>query len=51
MSFGESAFSTGFIQKIVKVDLDVRSNHAYPWHKQLQKDPKDTTLKENMRDN
>ena len=30
MSFGESVISAGFIQKIIKVDLDVRVNHAYP---------------------
>ena len=35
MSFGESMLSTGFIQKTIKVDLDVRSNHAYPQRKQL----------------
>ena len=29
MSFGESIFSTGFIQKTVKVDLHVRINLAY----------------------
>ena len=33
-SFGESVFSTGFIQKTVKVDLDVRLNRAYPQRKQ-----------------
>ena len=30
MSFGESVFSTGFIQKTIKVDLDVRIHCAYP---------------------
>ena len=30
MSFVESVFSAGFIQKTVKVDLDVRLNRAYP---------------------
>ena len=30
MSFGESIFSTGFIQKTIKVDLHVRFNCAYP---------------------
>jgi predicted fused transcriptional regulator/phosphomethylpyrimidine kinase len=35
MSFGKSAFSAGFIQKIIKVDPNVRSNRAYPWQKQL----------------
>ena len=28
IGFGESVFSTGFIQKTVKVDLDVRINHT-----------------------
>jgi hypothetical protein len=30
MSFGESIFSAGYIQKTVKVDLHVRIKHAYP---------------------
>jgi hypothetical protein len=30
MSFGESVISTGFNQKIVKVDLHVRVNNAIP---------------------
>ena len=42
MSFGESMFSTRFIQKTIKVDIDVRSNHAYPQRKQLQKVLEDT---------
>ena len=29
MSFGKSMISTGFIQKTIKVDLDVRVNRAY----------------------
>ena len=29
MSFGESVFSAGFIQKTIKVDLHVRFNGAY----------------------
>ena len=29
MSFGESIFSAGFIQKTIKADLYVRINHAY----------------------
>ena len=37
MSFGESVFSIGFIQKTVKVDLDVRLNHTYPQRKRPQK--------------
>ena len=32
-SFGESVISTGFIQKTIKVDLDVKLNHAYPQQK------------------
>ena len=39
MSFGESVFSVGFIQKTVKVGLDVRLNRAYPQRKQPQKVP------------
>ena len=38
MSFGEYVFSVGFIQKTVKVDLDVGLNHDYPRDKQLYKD-------------
>ena len=30
MSFGESIFSAGFIQKTIKADLHVRINCAYP---------------------
>ena len=30
MSFVEFVFSVGFIQKPIKVNLDVRLNHAYP---------------------
>ena len=37
MSFGESVFSAGFIQKTVKVDQDIRLNRAYPLQKQPQK--------------
>ena len=37
MSFGKSIFSAGFIQKTIKVDLDVRLNRAYPQRKQPQK--------------
>ena len=40
MSFVESVFSAGFIQKIVKVDLNVKVNHAYLSRKQLQKVPR-----------
>ena len=42
MSFGESVFSRGFIQKTVKVDLHVRFNHAYPQWKWPQKVPEDS---------
>ena len=42
MSFGESVFSTGFIQKTVKVDLHVRINHAYPAQNRHQKVLEDT---------
>ena len=42
MSFGESMFSAGFIQKSIKVDPTVRFNHAYSQRKQLQKVPEDT---------
>ena len=37
MSFGESVFSAGFIQKTVKVDLHVRFNCAYPQRNGHQK--------------
>ena len=37
MSFGKSIFFVGFIQITVKVDLDVKLNHAYPQRKQPQK--------------
>ena len=37
MSFGESVFSAGFIQKNVKVDLHVRFNRAYPQRNGHQK--------------
>jgi hypothetical protein len=42
MSFDESMFSAGFIQKTAKVDLDVRINRIYPWQKQPQKVPEDS---------
>ena len=42
MSFGEFVFSTGFIQKTVKVDLHVRINCAYPQRNKHQKVPKDS---------
>ena len=41
-SFGESAFSVGFIQKTVKVDLHVRFNCAYPQRNGHQNVPEDS---------
>ena len=38
MSFGESMFARGFIQKPVKEDLFVKANHVYPRRKLLGKD-------------
>ena len=37
MSFGESVFSAGFIQKTVKGDLFVKGNHVIPQHNQRGK--------------
>ena len=42
MSFVESVFSVGFIQKTIKVDLDDRLNRAYLQRKQPQKVPEDS---------
>jgi len=42
MSFGESIFSAGFIQKTIKVDLHVRFNHAYPQRNEHQKTLEDS---------
>jgi hypothetical protein len=42
MSFGESIFFAGFIQKTIKMDLHVRINHAYPPRNGHQKVPKDS---------
>ena len=42
MSFGESMISAGFIQKTIKVDLDVRVNHAYPHQNGHQKTLEDS---------
>ena len=42
MSFGESVFSAGFIQKIIKVDIYVRFNCAYPQRNGQQKVPEDS---------
>ena len=36
--------SAGFIQKTVKVDLDVRINHAYPQRNEHQKVPEDSRI-------
>ena len=41
-SFAKSVFSTGFIQKTVKVDLHVRFNHTYPQRNQHQKTLEDS---------
>ena len=42
MSFGESVFSAGFIQKTAKEDLIVKGNYRIPpWH-QRGKDLEDT---------
>ena len=49
MSFGESIFSSGFIQKIVKADLHVRINRAYSSRNEHQKVPEDTTPKQEPR--
>jgi hypothetical protein len=37
MSFGESVFSVGFIQKTGKEDLFVKANHVYPQRNQCGK--------------
>ena len=37
MSFVESVFSAGFIQKTIKGDQNVKLNRAYPSRKQFQK--------------
>ena len=42
MSFGESVFFVGFIQKTVKVDLHVRFNCAYPQRNGHQKTLEDS---------
>ena len=42
MSFGESIFSVGFIQKTVKVDPHVRINRAYPQRNGHQKNLEDS---------
>ena len=42
MSFGESVFSAGFIQKTVKVDLHVRFNCAYQQRNGHQKTLEDS---------
>ena len=42
MSFGESVFSAGVIQKTIKEDQNVKWNYAYPQQKLLQKVLEDT---------
>ena len=42
MSFGESVFSAGFMQKIIKGDQNDKLNHAYMSQKLLQKVSEDT---------
>ena len=42
MSFGEYVFSAGFIQKTIKVDLDIRVNRAYLQWDGHQKDLEDS---------
>jgi hypothetical protein len=42
MSFGEFVFFAGFIQKVVKVDLYVGINWAYPQRNGHKKVPKDS---------
>ena len=42
MSFGESVFFTGFIQKTIKVDLHVIFNCAYPHRNGHQKTLEDS---------
>jgi hypothetical protein len=42
MSFDESVFSVGFIQKTIKVDLHVRINRTYPPRNGHQKVPEDS---------
>ena len=42
MSFGESVFSAGFIQKTIKLDLHVRFNRAYQQRNGHQKTLEDS---------
>ena len=42
MSFGESMIFAEFIKKTIKVDLDVRVNHAYPQRNGHQKTLEDS---------
>ena len=39
MSFGESVFLAGFIQKTSKEDLFVKANHVYPLRNRPGKNP------------
>ena len=50
MSFSEFVFSAGFIQKIIKVDQDVRIKRVYPQRKQPQMVPEDTKRHPNKAD-
>ena len=49
MSFGESMISAGFIQKTIKVDLDVRVNRTYPQRNGHQKTREDSTPRRSPR--
>ena len=49
MSFAESVISVGFIQKTVKVDLDVRINRAYTQRNRHQKVLEDIALRQRQR--
>ena len=42
MSFGESIFFAGFIQKTIKMDLHVRINCTYPLQNRHQNVPEDS---------
>ena len=45
MSFDESVFSAGFIQKTAKEDLIIKENYEIPPRHRCGKDLEDTTLK------
>ena len=42
MSFGESMFSAGFIQKTTKGDLFIKGNHVIPQHNRCGKTLEDS---------